>query len=112
MKYVRELLKGNTDSLLLTLISEKPMYGYQIIKELEKRSQGYFRFREGTLYPALHRLERQGYLSSRWERLPGGQERRYYQLTEKGSRNLARMTQEWQGFATAVNLVLRPTPAS
>ena len=112
MKYVRELLKGNTDSLLLTLISEKPMYGYQIIKELEKRSQGYFQLREGTLYPALHRLERQGYLSSRWERLPGGQERRYYQLTEKGSGNLARMTQEWQGFATAVNLVLRPTPAS
>ena len=112
VKYVRELLKGNTDSLLLTLISEKPMYGYQIIKELEKRSQGYFQLREGTLYPALHRLERQGYLSSRWERLPGGQERRYYQLTEKGSGNLARMTQEWQGFATAVNLVLRPAPAS
>ena len=112
MRYFRELLKGNTDSLLLSLISEKPTYGYLIIKELEKRSQGYFHLREGTLYPALHRLERQGYLSSRWERLPGGQERRYYQLTEKGRGNLARMTQEWQGFAAAVNLVLRPLRAS
>ena len=58
MNYGRELLKGNTDSLLLCLISRQPTYGYQIVKELEKRSNGYFQFKEGTLYPALHRLER------------------------------------------------------
>ena len=61
MNYGRELLKGNTDSLLLWLINYQPMYGYQIIKELEKRSNGYFQFKEGTLYPALHRLEKAGY---------------------------------------------------
>ena len=54
----RDLVKGSTDPLLLYLISQQPMYGYQIIKELETRSQGYFKFKEGTLYPALHRLER------------------------------------------------------
>ena len=55
-----ELIKGSTDSLLLYLLGQQPMYGYQIIKELEKRSQGYFQFKEGTLYPALHRLEKAG----------------------------------------------------
>ena len=57
MDYRREMLKGSTETLLLSLLKNQPMYGYQIIKELEKKSQGYFRFREGTLYPALHRLE-------------------------------------------------------
>lgn len=108
MRYGRELLKGSTDALLLHLISQQPMYGYQIIKELGQRSQGYFRFREGTLYPALHRLERQGLLSSRWERLPNGQERRYYQITPKGKGVLEAKRAEWQGFFTAVNLVLQP----
>ncbi|TET86890.1 MAG: PadR family transcriptional regulator, partial [Dehalococcoidia bacterium] len=56
MEYRRELLKGNTETLLLSLLKNQSMYGYQIIKEIEKRSQGYFRFKEGTLYPALHRL--------------------------------------------------------
>ena len=60
MNYDRELLKGNTDSLLLSLLCQQPMYGYQIIKELGQRSQGYFNFKEGTLYPALHRLEEAG----------------------------------------------------
>ncbi|MCX8125897.1 MAG: PadR family transcriptional regulator, partial [Dehalococcoidia bacterium] len=63
MNYGRELLKGNTDSLLLSVIGDGPMYGYQIIKELERRSNGYFQFREGTLYPALHRLERAGLIT-------------------------------------------------
>ena len=54
----QELLKGNTDTLLLALLHAEPMYGYQIVKEVNKRSSGYFAFKEGTLYPALHRLER------------------------------------------------------
>ncbi len=60
MKQNRELVKGNIEPLLLSLIGQQPMYGYQIIKELEKRSQGYFKFKEGTLYPVLHRLENAG----------------------------------------------------
>jgi PadR family transcriptional regulator PadR len=101
------LLKGSTDSLLLHLISEEPMYGYRIIKELERRSQGYFRLREGTLYPALHRLEGTGLIRGEWERLPNGQDRRYYHITEKGRRVLEERLSEWRGFSTAVNLVIR-----
>ncbi|MBI2855135.1 MAG: helix-turn-helix transcriptional regulator [Chloroflexi bacterium] len=106
--YGRELLKGSTDSLLLYLISEGPTYGYRIIKELEKRSNGYFCFREGTLYPALHRLEKAGLIEGTWERLPNGQERRYYHITEQGSKILAEKLVEWRGFSTAINLVIQP----
>ena len=104
----RELLKGSIDSLLLCLIGQQPMYGYQIIKELEQRSQGYFKFKEGTLYPALHRLEKAGLLGGRWQTLPNGRQRRYYHLTEKGLRNLVTKTSQWLDFLAAMNLIIQP----
>jgi len=105
MSYGRELLKGNTDSLLLCLISREPTYGYQIVKELEKRSNGYFRFKEGTLYPALHRLERERLIEGKWQVLPNGQQRRYYYITEKGQQVLAARLATWQDFSMAVQAV-------
>lgn len=105
MSYGRELLKGNTDSLLLCLISREPTYGYQIVKELEKRSNGYFRFKEGTLYPALHRLERERLIEGKWQILPNGQQRRYYYITEKGQQILAARLATWQDFSMAVQAV-------
>ncbi len=107
MNYGRELLKGNTDSLLLCLISREPTYGYQIVRELEQRSNGYFRFKEGTLYPALHRLEREGLIEARWQILPNGQQRRYYYITEKGREVLAARLATWQDFSTAVKAVMQ-----
>ena len=104
----RELLKGSTDSLLLCLMNSQPMYGYQIIKELEKKSDGYFQFKEGTLYPALHRLEKTGLIKGKWEKLPGGQERRYYYITEKGQKSLSERLAIWRGFSGAVNLIMLP----
>lgn len=109
MNYERELLKGSTDSLLLSLISRQSTYGYKIIKQLEKRSNGYFQFKEGTLYPALHRLEKAGLLQGKWQRLPGGQERRYYYMTPKGQKALVERLAVWQNFSAAVALVMRPT---
>lgn len=111
MNYGRELLKGNTEILLLALINQTPMYGYQIIKELEKRSNGYFQFKEGTLYPALHRLERAGLLYAKWQTLPNGQERRYYFITEKGKQALAEKLATWQNFSAAVNTIIQPAIA-
>jgi PadR family transcriptional regulator PadR len=108
MKYERELLKGSTDSLLLSLINYQPMYGYQLIKDLQKRSAGYFQFKEGTLYPALHRLEKAGLVQGRWQRLPNGQERRYYHITQKGQEALAERLAVWQDFAKAVALIMQP----
>ncbi len=109
VNYERELLKGSTDSLLLSLINRQPTYGYKIIKELEKRSKGYFQFKEGTLYPALHRLEKAGLLQGKWQRLPSGQERRYYYITPKGQKALAERLAVWQEFSTAVALIVQPT---
>lgn len=108
MNYGRELLKGNTDSLLLCLINSQPMYGYQIIKDLERKSNGYFQFKEGTLYPALHRLEKTGLIKGKWQKLPSGQERRYYYITEKGQKALNDRMVVWQGFSEAVNLIMLP----
>ena len=109
--YRRELLKGSTETLLLSLLADEPMYGYQLVKEMERRSSGYFRFKEGTLYPALHRLERDGLVEGRWKESPTGQNRRYYYITEKGRERLASMLEEWSLFIKAVNLVARPGTA-
>lgn len=64
----RELIKGSTVILVLTLLSERPMYGYELVKEMGSRSDHELQMKEGTLYPSLHKLERQGYISSYWEK--------------------------------------------
>jgi len=103
-----ELIKGNIDYLLLCVIVQQPMYGYQIIKELERRSQGYFKFKEGTLYPALHRLEKAGLALGKWQTLPNGRQRRYYHITEKGLNILVAKRGQWLDFITAMNLIIQP----
>ena len=107
----RELVKGNAGSLLLCLIEQQPMYGYRIIKELEGRSQGYFKFKEGTLYPALHRLEKAGLIVGKWQTLPSGRQRRYYYITDKGHWLLVVKRNQWQDFLTAMNLIIQPVSA-
>ena len=108
MRNLAQLLKGNTDFLLLSLLQGEPMYGYQMIKELERRSERFFRLGEGTMYPALHRLERSGLVQGRWERLTNGQERRYYSLTAAGERRLEEQMTAWARFSSAVNLIIKP----
>jgi PadR family transcriptional regulator PadR len=103
--YSRELLKGAADTLVLSTFSDGEMYGYQVVKELERRSEGFFCLKEGTLYPILHRLERQGLLVARWQTMPNGSERRYYALTAKGKRALTEKLTEWRSFAQAVSRV-------
>ncbi len=100
--------KGSTDIILLTILSERPMYGYEIIQELERRSQGYFTFKEGLLYPALHDLEQQGMVSSAWQETPQGRRRRYYSLTDSGRAALAPAVEEWTTFASNLLALLRP----
>jgi len=103
-----ELMKGSSESLLLCLIGQQPMYGYQILKELERRSQGYFKFKEGTLYPALHRLETAGLIIGKWQMLPNGRQRRYYYITDRGLRLLVVKRSQWQDFLNAMNLIIQP----
>ena len=81
MTPARDLRKGSVEILLLTLLEEEPMYGYQLAKELRRRSRGYFEFKEGTLYPALHRMEKDGLLTSYWDVVEEGPSRKYYAET-------------------------------
>ena len=104
----QDLMKGSSDSLLLCLIGQQPMYGYQIIKELASRSQGYFKFKEGTLYPALHRLERAGLILGKWQTLPNSRQRRYYYITDKGRRVVVAERTQWRDFLTAMNRIIQP----
>ena len=101
-----EMLKGNTETLLLSLLEVEPMYGYRIVKEVEKRSSGYFALKEGTLYPALHRLERDNLVEGRWQDTPNNVPRRYYRITAKGRKALAQRLSEWQRFSHAMNSVM------
>ncbi len=109
--YSKELLKGSTDTLLLSLLSRERMYGYRLAKEMEGQSGGYLRFKEGTLYPALHRLERDGLVKGVWEVSSSRQRRRYYYITEEGRSKLKSMLEEWRDFSRAVNLVALPDSA-
>ena len=84
------------------------MYGYQLVREMEHRSSGYFRLKEGTLYPALHRIERDGLVESAWEGSSNGHSRRYYNITAVGRERLDSMLREWDTFSAAVNLIARP----
>src|SRR4030042_1107655 len=106
-KYQVELIRGNICCLLLFLINEEGnSYGYQLIKEVKKRSEGYFQFKEGTVYPALHRLENEGLVKGKWVKQQNGQERRYYRITGKGVEALRERMSGGQGFTAAMNLVI------
>src|SRR5512137_2948087 len=107
--YDADLLRGNTDSLLLFLINERgSSYGYELIKEIGRRSRGYFRFREGTVYPALRKLEADGLVRGEWRRVAGGQERRYYVITPRGRARMRSKLAMWRSFSSAMARVLKP----
>jgi PadR family transcriptional regulator, regulatory protein PadR len=99
-----EALKGHLDALILAVVASEPLHGYAIIEELKRRSCGTFALPEGTVYPALHRLERGGMLSSGWS--DGARKRRVYRLTAKGRRDLGERRTEWRAFSVAVEAVL------
>lgn len=104
-----ETLKGHLELLLLAALESRPAHGYAIAEVLRARSAEAFDLPEGTLYPALHRLERTGLVSSRWSE-DTGRRRRVYRLTAKGQRALARGRGEWNGFVSAVYAVVGGQP--
>jgi PadR family transcriptional regulator PadR len=101
----RERLKGNLDLLLLSVLAAGPVHGYAIISALRERSGGSFDLPEGTIYPALHRLEDSGLLSSSWAQAEG-RRRRVYGLTDAGVAALAAQRTEWRTFASSVQAVV------
>lgn len=101
----KSLVSGSTTMLLLQLLSEKEMYGYEMIETLKERSSNVFELKAGTLYPLLHSLEDKGYLTSA-ERESGGKVRKYYQITREGRKQLLSKKEEWETYQTAVSRVL------
>ena len=106
MEIDRELLKGSISLVLLTLLSRGEMYGYEIMQEASRRSANAFELKEGTLYPALHQLERKALIKSAWRTGDNGRERKYYLLTAKGKRAAQQYEAQWQHLAGAVKAVL------
>ncbi len=100
-----EDIKGHLDALLLAVVAEGPVHGYAALERLRARSGGRFDLPEGTVYPALHRLEADGLLRSQWTSA-GGRRRREYELTDRGRAELASRSEDWRRFAVAVEQVL------
>lgn len=96
-RYFRELKRGSTKMIILSLLERKEMYGYEISKEVRKLSGEYFKVPEGALYTALHSLEKDGFIEGRWEE-KDGRERKYYFITKKGKDLLKKAKKEWELF--------------
>lgn len=106
MKINKELLKGTTTLLILQLLNEGDKYGYQMTKELEKKSDDLFQLKEGTLYPVLHGLENEGMIESYWEETSSARRRKYYRITEKGIKLLEEKKLEWMVYSNGVGKII------
>jgi PadR family transcriptional regulator, regulatory protein PadR len=100
-----EVFKGHVDLLVLAVLEHAPAHGYRVVEALRARSAGIFALAEGTVYPALHRLERSGLARSRWQTVDG-RRRRVYRLTRAGTVALARRRRHWRAFADGMAAVL------
>lgn len=105
-EWTAELKKGSIQLCLLALLAGERKYGFQLIKELRERSDGFFDVKEGTLYPALRRLEERGFVRSEWVERDAGVPRKYYTLTDRGRTALREATRVWGDMATSVDRIL------
>jgi PadR family transcriptional regulator PadR len=105
--WIKEFRKGSTVIIVLKLLQEQPMYGYMLAQELSKRSNGYFEFKQGTLYPALHKMEQDGLVVGNWDAgTQDGPPRKYYHITEAGRKALVSLSEEWNTFTSKLGGLL------
>ena len=109
MKLDRELLKGATATIVLSMLSECPAHGYELARRVRSRSDGLLALGEGTLYPLLYSLEDKGWVEGRWERGRGKRRRRVYRITPSGRGQLADRADQWYALAGVMELVLGGT---
>jgi transcriptional regulator len=107
----RELKRGSTELLILSLLEGRARHGYDIGRQIEQRTDGVVALHVASLYPLLYRLERRGWVAGRWVEQPGERRRRYYRLTPAGRRVLAGQKDAWRAFVAAVNRVVGPSHA-
>lgn len=101
-----ELLQGTLDLLILKVAALRPIHGYAIVQRIQQISNDSLQIRQGSLYPALYRLENQGWLKSEWKTTEGGREAKYYSLTKAGRQQLEAETAGWKRLCDAISLVL------
>ncbi|TFE00170.1 PadR family transcriptional regulator [Jeotgalibacillus sp. R-1-5s-1] len=101
----KEIMKGSIDILLLSLVSRQDMYGYEMVKSLKESSEDLYKMGEGTLYPALKRLEKKGWMESYWHEVDSGPRRKYYRITLKGQEELERKHGEWDKVTNLIKQV-------
>ncbi|MEM7626242.1 MAG: PadR family transcriptional regulator [Planctomycetota bacterium] len=106
MSLSKELARGTVMPIVLSLLAERSMYGYEIVKTVNQRSGGVLDFKEGTLYPLLHKMQGQRLIKAKWEDGPTGKPRKYYALTPKGNRLLDESREQWSTLSTAVHTLL------
>jgi PadR family transcriptional regulator, regulatory protein PadR len=106
-----DLPQGTLDLLILRVIAAGPLHGYAIAQRLEQASRGVVQVPEGSLYPALHRLENRGLLAADWNKTETGREAKFYRLTRKGNKQLEAETASWQRLTEAVGLILTMSDA-
>ncbi len=104
----QDYLKGGLALLILATLQDGPAHGYALARTIERRTENALQLREGSLYPALHALERDGLIQSAWETPDKGRERKTYTLTESGTKKLTEWSAGWQQFVVAVGRVLSP----
>ena len=107
-----EILKGHLDMIVLAALCASPAHGYAVIEEIRRRSGQAFNLPEGTVYPALHRLEAAGLLSAKWTTAENGRQRKVYALTRRGRNALAERQAVWEQFSDAIAGLLAGTKAS
>jgi PadR family transcriptional regulator, regulatory protein PadR len=103
-----DLPQGTLDLLILKVLAPEPLHGYAIAQRLQQVSRDVVQVQQGTLYPALHRLEQRGYLSAAWKASDTGRDAKFYKLTKQGQAQLESGTASWDRLATAIGLILRP----
>lgn len=106
MEYDREFLTGTVSVLILSFLAERPMYGYEMLQEADRRSARAFRLKEGTLYPALRQMERGGLVKAAWRESDAGRPRKYYTLTPKGRRRADSKRRQWTAISSAMHAIL------
>lgn len=104
-----DLLQGTLDLLILRTIALEPMHGWAIAQRIQQISNDLLRVQQGSLYPALHRLEHQGWITAEWGASDNNRRARFYSLTRAGRKQLATETEKWQRLSAGVNLVLERT---
>ena len=101
-----ELIKGTLSLIILTLLKRKPMYGYEILMTVKNETDSAFEWKAGSLYPSLHKLEKDGLVCAEWQGTPGSRRRKFYNITKAGEKILSGKIDSWQQISVSINKIL------